>query len=155
MEQKWTRHQKLSFFCFFLPTALLLGAAAYLTDPIAEKVGLLGLLVAYGGLVVVIVNQRQDWEDKKARHDEIVELLREGNRLLGGQSLQGYVVCRNRIGKPNGRVHSTLCPSYLNRVQPDAPTMYWGIPHPTWQAARSELTALGDPGEPCGNCRPF
>ena len=155
MTHNWAKGQQVLFFCYFLAATLMIGAVACLTDSVAEKLGALALLVAFAGLFIIIINQRQDAEDKRTRHDEIVELLREGNRLLGGQSPQGYVVCLNRTGTPNGRVHTTLCTSYLNRVQPDASTMYWGTPHPTWQAARAELAAMGDPGEPCGNCRPF
>ena len=81
MVRNWTRDQAIFFFCLFLPTALMIGTAAYLTDPIAEKAGLLGLLVAYGGLVVVVVNQRQDAEDRKARHDQMSDCLRRTSPL--------------------------------------------------------------------------
>ncbi len=90
MAHNWAKGQQMLFFCCFLPVALLIGAVAYLTDSVAEKLGALALLVALGGLTIVVVNLRQDAEDKKARHDEIVELLkediaarREGNTLLG------------------------------------------------------------------------
>ena len=90
MRHSWTRCRKVMIFCLFPSIAILIGAVIYITDSLTEKLGLLALLVAYGGLVMVFANQIQDAEDKRARHDKIVELVkediavhREGNRLLG------------------------------------------------------------------------
>ena len=90
MRHSWTRCWKVMIFCVFLLIAIQVGAVIYITDSLTENWGLLAVLVAFGGLVMVFVYQTQDAEDKTARHDKIVELVkediavhREGNRLLG------------------------------------------------------------------------
>ena len=72
---------QLWFFGVFAPIVLMIGLIAYVS-PLAEKLSALALLVAFGALFMILMFRFHDDPQKQAQHEQIVELLEEGNRLL-------------------------------------------------------------------------